>query len=461
MVTYAHVATGIVVTGLGIVSPFGTSQDAFRDALLAGRDGLAPVTAFDTSECRAHRAALVADFDPTRWISPMKLRRMDAAGTFAVALARQALDDAAVPYGEAPDDGVGIVLGTYTAGGQPTEEFLRGLYALGPTGAPALIFNATVANIAASLAALEMKLRGPNVTISQKEVSGLAAIAHASDILRHGRARALVAGGVDAVYRVFYCVHDRFGALSHDNGGPEGSRPFDATRNGFVLGEGGFVLVLENEADASARDAKIYGSLLGIACGGASVGLNQWPDRPEPLARIMAQALAQAAVRPEQIDVVYAAANSSALDGVEARALESLFGGGRAVVTSIKGALGESGAAGAAASVAALLCGRHGSVPPIAGLERLDPACAGLRIARRAEPAPGPLVLVNSVASGGALVSAVLRVAPADPGRPRVGVTITRLATARAGLFLRGGLRSLRACGRRDGRLARHRPRDR
>lgn len=412
MVTYARMPTGIVFTGLGIVSPFGTSPDAFRDALIAGRHGIAPLTSFDTSGCRARCAALVADFEPTRWIPLMKLRRMDAAGQYAVALARQALDDAGVPYGETPDDGLGIVLGTYTAGGQPTEEFLRGLFALGPTGAPALIFNATVANIAASLAGLEMKLRGPNATVSQKEVSGLAAIAHASDILRHGRARALVAGGVDAVYQVFYCVHDRFGALSSDNGGPEGSRPFDATRNGFVLGEGGFVLLMENEEDARARGAKVYGSLLSIAAGGTSVGLYQWPDRPEPLVRIMAQALAQADVQPDEVDVVYAAANSSALDGVEARALESVFAGRRAIVTSIKGALGESGAAGAAACVSAILCGRAGVVPPIAGLQQLDPACAGLRLARHAEPAPGPVVLVNSVASGGALISAVLRVEP-------------------------------------------------
>jgi 3-oxoacyl-[acyl-carrier-protein] synthase II len=124
----------------------------------------------------------------------------------------------------------------------------------------------------------------------------------------------------------------------------------------------------------------------------------------------MAQALAQAGVQPEEVDVVYAAANSTALDGVEAAALQSLFGGRRAVVTSIKGALGESGAAGAAACVAALLCGRSGFVPPVAGLNDLDPACAGLHIARRAEPSPGPIVLINSVASGGALASAVLRV---------------------------------------------------
>lgn len=410
MVTYARVTTGIVVTGLGIVSPFGTSLDAFRDALIAGRHGITPVTAFDTTSCLAHCAALVTEFDPTRWIPLLKQRRMDAAGQYAVALARQALDDAGIPYGETPDDGLGIVLGTYTAGGQPTEEFLRGLFALGPTGAPALIFNATVANIAASLAGLEMKLRGPNATISQKEASGLAAIAHAADILRHERARALVTGGVDAVYQVFYRVHDRFRVLSHANGGREGSRPFDATRNGFVLGEGGFVLALEHQEAARARGARIYGQLLGTAAGGASVGLNQWPDRPEPLVRIMAQALEQAKVQPASVDVVYAAANSSGLDGVEAKALESLFGGGRAIVTTIKGALGESGAAGAAGCVAALLCGKIGIVPPIAGLEHVDPSCASLRLARRAEPAPGPVVLINSVASGGALVSAVLRV---------------------------------------------------
>jgi 3-oxoacyl-[acyl-carrier-protein] synthase II len=404
------VSTGIVITGIGIVSPFGTSPDVFRDALASGRSGIAPLTAFDTSECRAHCAASVADFDATRWIPPMKLRRMDAAGQYAIAMARQGLEDAGVPYGETPDDGIGIVLGTYTAGGQPTEEFLRGLFALGPTGAPALIFNATVANIAASLAGLEMKLRGPNATISQKEGSGLAAISHASDILRRGRARVLVAGGVDAVYPVFYRIHDRFGVLSHTNGHPEGSRPFDMSRNGFVLGEGGFIVVLETERAARARGARIHGTLLATAAGGAGVGLNQWPDRPEAIVRVITRAIEQAGVTPKAIDVVYASANSSALDAVEAHALTSVFGGRRAIVTSIKGALGESGAAGAASCVAALLCGRDALVPPVTGLEHLDAACASLNVARRAERAPGPLVLINSVASGGALTSVVLRV---------------------------------------------------
>ena len=124
----------------------------------------------------------------------------------------------------------------------------------------------------------------------------------------------------------------------------------------------------------------------------------------------MTHAIEQAGLEPDAIDVIYAAANSSGLDAVEARALGSVFAGRRAIVTSVKGALGESGAAGAASCVAALLCGRGGMVPPVAGLEQIDQACASLNIAVGPERAPGPLVLINSVASGGALTSAVIRV---------------------------------------------------
>jgi 3-oxoacyl-(acyl-carrier-protein) synthase len=128
---------------------------------------------------------------------------------------------------------------------------------------------------------------------------------------------------------------------------------------------------------------------------------------------VMRDALSRAGLEPSDVDVVYAAANSTALDRVEALALSSLFGGeGRAIVTSIKGAIGESSAASAAACIAALLCGRAGVVPPIAGLQTPDPQAARLRLARATTPAPGPIALVNSVASGGAIVSAVLRVAP-------------------------------------------------
>ena len=270
MVTYARVSTGIVVTGLGVVSPFGTSPEAFRDALLAGRQGMAPVTAFDTSGCRAHCAASVTDFEPTRWIPLLKLRRMDAAGQFAVALAMQTLDSAGVPYGQTPDEDLGIVLGTYTAGGQPTEEFLRGLFAMGPLGAPALIFNATVANIAASLAGLEMKMRGPNATISQKEASGLAAIAHAADIRATPTGRSPAAS---TPYRGS-TAHDRFGRAAARQW-RTGSR-LDTTRNGFVTGEGGR-RCCSKLLTARARGSEHSWPPAGNGGGGASVRVNHRP----------------------------------------------------------------------------------------------------------------------------------------------------------------------------------------
>src|SRR5262249_53429318 len=143
----------------------------------------------------------------------------------------------------------------------------------------------------------------------------------------------------------------------------------------------------------------------------ANVPLNAWPDRPEPLVRTMRLAIDDAGLGPDDVDVVYASANATRqLDAVEADALTTLFGGTRTVITSLKGAVGESGTAGAASCVAALLCGRAGRVPPIAGLTDPDPATASLRLARTAMDAPGPIALVNSVASGGALFSVVLRV---------------------------------------------------
>ena len=194
------VSERVVVTGLGVVSPLGTTVEEFAARLISGSSAVTPVTTFDVSTCAARSAATVTGFEPTKWIAPLRLRRLDVTSQYAVAIARQALDAAGIAYGGEPDDAAGVVLGTYTAGGSPTEEFLEKLFRDGPVNVPTLIFNATVGNIAASITGLELKLRGPNVTISQKEASGLLAIGHAVDLLRTGQARVLVSGGVDALY---------------------------------------------------------------------------------------------------------------------------------------------------------------------------------------------------------------------------------------------------------------------
>jgi 3-oxoacyl-(acyl-carrier-protein) synthase len=397
------------VSGIGVVSAFGTSHDGFRDALLEGRSGIAPLSGFETSDCRTSLAAQVTGFEPAKWVAPMKLRRIDRTGVYALALAQIALEDARRTPTPDGDDRSGVVLGTWTAGGQSTQQYLDAFFRSGPASAPALLFDSTVANSAASLAGLENKLRGPNVTVSHKEASGLGAIVCAVEMLRADRACALLAGGVDAVFETFFKAYDGFGVMSGDAVFSRRQSPFDCERAGFVLGEGAFGLWLEQNGDRAEGDGE---EVLGVAAAGAAVGLNLWPDRPEPLVRTMQLALEDAGLSPADVDVVYASANATAsLDATEADALSRLFGDGRAVVTSVKGALGEFGASGGAACAAAFLCGRAGRVPPIAGLAKPIPAAARLNLAGEAVDAPGPIVLVNSFASGGALFSVVLRAA--------------------------------------------------
>jgi 3-oxoacyl-[acyl-carrier-protein] synthase II len=396
------------VTGLGVVSVFGTTLDAFRDALLDGRSGIVAVKNFDTAGCRSTIAAEIDGFDPSRFVSAMKMRRMDRTAVYTVAATKLAIQDAGVTIRPEGDDDTGVMLGTWTAGGGSTQVFLDALFKQGPTGAPALLFDSTVANSAASIAGLEHRLRGPNMTVSHKEASGLAAVVTAVDLLRERRAAALVTGGADAIFETFYKAHERFKVMSPERSASARTSPFDACRDGFVLGEGAVGLWVER-ADGSA-DRRGHGEILGVAAASANVPLNAWPDRPDPLVRTMRLAIEDAGLTPEAVDVVYASANATRqLDAVEAEALTALFAGTRTVVTSIKGAIGESGVSGSAACAAALLCGRAGRVPPIANLAEPDPAAASLRLARSSLVAPGPIALVNSVASGGALFSVVLR----------------------------------------------------
>lgn len=341
----------------------------------------------------------------------MKLRRMDATASYAVVATQQALEDANYPRDGGGRDEVGVVLGTYTAGGQSSSEYLRALHQGGAMGAPALLFSSTVANAPASLAGLEFKLRGPNMTVSQKEASGLAAVVYGTDLLRQGRASAVAVGGIDAIYEVFFKVHDRFGVMSRADTLALCRGPFDRERAGFVMGEGGFVILLEHQPDLASRGCEPYGEVLGTGASSAAVAINQWPDRPEPLARTMRLAIEDAGLSPQDIDVVYASANGTVpLDLVEARALQQVFPSGDPLVTSIKGAVGECGASGAASCVAALLCGAVRQVPPIVGLASVDEATVHLRLARTPQATPGPVVLVNSVGSGGSLFSVVLDV---------------------------------------------------
>lgn len=404
-----------MVTGLGCITSLGASSEAFVDGLIAGRTGIRRIEDFDVSSARAQHAGRLSGFDATKYLPPLKLRRIDAVARVAIAATRDALDHAGFPHAAAGYDHIGVVLGSFSAGVHATGEYLESYLKGGPAGAPALLFSSTVGNAPASQCGLEYGLRGPNTTLMHKEASGLSAIAFATHLIRRGKAPVVLAGGADDIYERFYRVHDWFGVMA------DSALPFDAVRRGFVMGEGGFMLVLEDESSASARGARVLAEVLGTASSASSVAINAWPADEVALVRVMRLAIEDAGITPDEVDVVYAAANGTVpLDRLEAAGIREVFGGRDVRVTSIKGAIGEFGAAAAGSAAAAILCGRQGAIAPAIGFQTPAEDCP-VNVVSGARPTPlagsghgdGPIALVNSFASGGTNFSVVLRLIPA------------------------------------------------
>jgi 3-oxoacyl-(acyl-carrier-protein) synthase len=392
---------------MGCVSSLGSSAEAFADAILEGRTGFRPLTELADLPLQSPRAARVTGYDPAVHIPPLKLRRVDEVGRLAIGAAAEALTAAGFPKRPEGYDDVGMVLGTFTAGVHASSEYLETYLRKGPAASPALLFSNTVGNAAASTCGLDFGLRGPNATLMEKEASGLSAVAFAAHLVRHRKSAAMLAGGADAIERHFYRVHDWFGVMAEGDADP---RPFDRARTRFLMGEGAFLFVLEEAEAAQARGAATLAEILATASTASSDRVNAWPSEPRALVRAMRDAIARAGLTPDAVDVVYASANGAeTLDRVEAAAIADVFGGRAVPVTSIKGAIGEFGAAGAASLAAAVLCGRRGRVAPTAGLRERAADCP-VTVHPAGAPLAGPIALVNSFASGGTHVSAVVRV---------------------------------------------------
>jgi 3-oxoacyl-[acyl-carrier-protein] synthase II len=311
-----------------------------------------------------------------------------------------------------------VALGTFTAGLDSLVEYMGGLSDHGPTGVPAILFSNTVSNAPASLCAIEFGLRGPNVTFNQREASSLGALAFSIGAIRQRRATAMVTGGADCLEETFFKVHDRFRALSPMRGAPEdgaeAARPFDRERNGFILGEGGFLLLIESASAADLRGARVYGEILGVGATASKTALNEWPSDGAGLAKAMRLALSDAGLRTDEVAAVIGTSNGSpVLDRQEADAIVDVFGSRSIPVASVKGAIGESGASGAAGLIAGLLSIADGAVVPTAGLLQPDPALA-VCVSSRVQSARNATFLVNSVATGGTNYSLAIRATPAS-----------------------------------------------
>jgi 3-oxoacyl-[acyl-carrier-protein] synthase II len=363
----------VVVTGLGLVTPLGVGKDEFSRRLFAGDCAIDTIKAFDPGAITSHLGAEVRDFTPRDFISVKNLRRMDRTSLITAAAARLALDDASIAVTPANRDRIGILLGTAFGATDVTVQVVSTLLANGPSSVNPILVPNIVMNAPAGHASIELGFRGVNTTVTQFAVSAETAIAYAVSEIRRGAADVMLAGGVDILSK-FYCeALSMFRDLSPSDGGEEGARPFDKQRNGYVAGEGGGLLCLESLASALHRGARIYCEITGAGLGSSFATPTGWPEDSKGIQRTFQRALRNAGVALTDVTAVMAAANGSrVLDRVEAAAYDELFAsnGAGPLVTSIKGAVGESFSGGGIRACALALSMEKGCLPPTVGLDQ-------------------------------------------------------------------------------------------
>ncbi len=405
----------VAITGIGCITPIGTGVDALWQGLRAERSAVTPITRFDASIFRSRCNAAVPDFDPLTYLDEKRVKRLDRFGAFSVVSSMLALRDAALDLDRVDRDRVGSMMGTALGGVAYAEEQAArfqhgGLREVDATLALAVFGGSSSCNVA-----IEFGVTGPNNTNAMSCASGSIAIGEAFRRVRDGEADVMLAGGAEApLATLCFGAFALIRAMSTRNDEPErASRPFDADRDGFVMGEGASVLVLEAYEHAVARGARIYAELAGY--GTTNDAYHMTAPRPDgaQAVRCMQLALDDADVAPTDVDYVNAHGSATPLnDPTETLAIKRVFGAHahRMPVSSTKGyyghALGASGAIEAAISALAI---HRGWIPPTLNLERPDPACDLDYVPQRGRDASPSVVLSNSFGFGGINASLVLR----------------------------------------------------
>lgn len=391
----------IVVTGIGVVSPIGTGKEEFWRNCVEGRSGIRPIQGFEVGHLRSQLGHQVEDPDYHRYIKPANLRRMDRISRMVTASVKLAIEDAGLQMEEEDSERIGIMIGTGLGSSRTVDLFFRDLVQKGPHEVAPLLFQTSVPNAICSHASIEFGIRGINTTFSHKEVSAESAIAHAFKALRLGKAEVIFAGGGDEISEPLYNVYATLGTLSPQRSPyPEGMRPFDRTRNGFVLGEGSGVLVIETLDHARARGASLYAEVVGFGMVGGSDGVWNYDTGGSSLARAISQAVG--GVSP--VDYICAAANSTqALDLAETRAIRRAMGkeAEKISVSAVKSMVGEFDASGGIRACATILTIKQGVIPPTINYKEPDPECDLDYTTAGAKKREVEIALLNGSANGG------------------------------------------------------------
>ncbi|MGG1553747.1 beta-ketoacyl-ACP synthase II [Paenibacillus ferrarius] len=399
----------VVITGMGLISPLGNTVESFWNRLTRGESGISLIDTWDTARYKTKIAGLVRDFDGEAVFGRKEARRMDRFCQFAVAAAEQAVSDAGLEVETIDRERMGVYVGSGTGGIQTLLEQKDVLNSRGPERVSPTLVPMMISNMAAAFISIRFGAMGPTLSPVTACSIGNTAIGEAMRIIRAGLADVIIAGGTEAaVNDISLASFSNATALSTRNDEPgRASRPFDVGRDGFVMAEGAGILVLESLSHAQRRGASIYAEVIGY--GSSSDAYHMVATHPEGTGahQAMKLALADAGLRPEQVDVISAHATSTELgDKSETKAIKRLFGeqAYRIPVTAGKSMTGHMlGAAGGIEAIALVRTLQSGIIPPTINLEQSDPECDLDYVPNEARHAEAPLTigLSNSFGFGG------------------------------------------------------------
>jgi 3-oxoacyl-[acyl-carrier-protein] synthase II len=405
----------VVVTGLGVVTSIGHTVDAFWASLVAGRGGIHRITLFDPKDFACQIGAEVRDWEAADHMDPKEARRNDRYTHFGFVAAKQAVADAGLDMAKEDGDRVGVIVGSGIGGMYTYESQLKVLAERGPRKVSPFTIPSLIGNMCSGLVAIELGARGPNFGVVSACATGTHALGEAAHTIRRGDADVMVAGGSEAAITPFaYASFCSMKAMSTRNESPETAcRPFDRGRDGFIMGEGAGVLVLESLEHAQARGARIYCELAGYAATCDAFHITQPDPEGKGLSMAMKRALASAAVTPDQIDYINAHGTSTPYnDKFETLAIKKVFGdhAQSVPVSSTKSMTGHLlGAAGGIESVICVKTIQAQVIAPTINLGDPDPECDLDYVPNVARAATVRTVLSNNLGFGGQNASVVFR----------------------------------------------------
>lgn len=407
--------TRVVITGLGVITPVGKDIPTFWNSLTTGVSGIDYVTAFDTSEYSTKIAGEIKNFNPEDFIDKKEVRRMDRFVQFAIAASKQAIANAGLNIEESNANRIGVYIGSGIGGLITLEENHTALMEKGPRRVSPFMIPMMIANMASGLVSIHTGAKGPNSAAVTACATGTHSIGDATEIIRRGHADVMIAGGSEAtISRLAFAGFGNMKALSTHNDEPQkASRPFDLNRDGFVMGEGSGIVVLESLEHAQKRGATIIAEVVGYGMSGDAYHLTAPSPEGEGAARAMAEALRDAGLDATSVDYINAHGTSTDYnDKFETMAIKTVFGehAYKLAVSSTKSMTGHLlGAAGGVEAIACALAIRDGIIPPTINYETPDPECDLDYVPNEARKQPVRVTMSNSLGFGGHNASLILK----------------------------------------------------